>query len=188
MRIIKGLALLGLPLALAAAPAGAHEFNLSLNDSAVRATYGTVFNNGLRLDGGWLGDSDEGDVVHVSALVVGNMAPGNQKLTGGIGGRLAYLDGEGNNREGYAVGIGGLARWPVPRYDRFTVSGEYYWAPEILSGGDAEEYMDGTIRLGYSVTKQGEVYLGARYTRAEYDDRPRILFDTGFHIGVELRF
>jgi hypothetical protein len=48
--------------------------------------------------------------------------------------------------------------------------------------------MDGTIRLGYSVTKQGEVYLGARYTRAEYDNRPRILFDTGLHIGVELRF
>jgi hypothetical protein len=74
MRILKGLALLGLPLALFGVPSGAHEVNLSLNDSAVRATYATVFDNGLRLDGGWLGDSDEGDVVHVSALVVGNMA------------------------------------------------------------------------------------------------------------------
>ncbi len=188
MRILTGLALMGLPLALIGAPAGAHEINLSFNDSAIRATYGRVLANGLRLDGGWLGDSDEGDVWHASALVVGDLAPGGQKLTGGLGGRLAYLDGDGSNREGYALGIGGSVRWAIPRYDRFTVSGEYFWAPDILSGGDAEEYMDGTIRLGYSITKQGELYVGARYTGAEFDDRPQILFDTGMHIGIELRF
>ena len=188
MRNLTGLALLGLPFFLIGAPAGAHEVNLSFNDSALRATYATGFSNGLRLDTGWLGDSDEGDVVHASLLVVGDVAPGGQKLTGGIGGRLAYLDGEGNNREGYALGVGGSLRWVVPRYDRFTVYGEYYWAPEILSGGDAEKYVDASIRLGYSVTKQADLYVGARYTGAEYDDRPEILFDTGMHIGFELRF
>lgn len=188
MRSLAGLALLGLPLFFLGAPARAHDINLSLNDGAVRAAYGTVFSNGLRFETGWLTDSDEGDVVHAGLLVVGDVMPGGQKLTGGIGARLAYLDGEGNNREGYALGVGGSVRWVIPRYNRFAVYGEYYWAPDILSGGDAEEYVDGTIRLGYSITRQAEIYLGARYTGAEYDDRPEILFDTGMHAGFELRF
>jgi hypothetical protein len=127
-------------------------------------------------------------VIHTGLLIVGDVAPGGQKLTGGIGGRLAYLDGEGNNREGYALGVGGSLRWVVPRYNRFAVYGEYFWAPDVLSGGDAEKYVDTTIRLGYSVTRQAELYVGARYTGADFDDRPSILFDTGMHIGIELRF
>jgi hypothetical protein len=188
MRILLGLALLGLPFLLIGAPVRAHEINLGFNEDAVRAAYATGFSNGLRFEAGWLGDGDEGDVVHAGLLVVGDVAPGGQKLNGGIGARLAYLDGEGGDREGYALGVGGSLRWVVPRYDRFAVYGEYYWAPEVLAGGDAEEYWDGTIRLVYSVTRQADVYVGARYTGAEYDDRPEILFDTGMHIGLELRF
>jgi YfaZ precursor len=192
MRILKGLARPGLSTIfiglLIGAPANAHEVNLGFNEDALRATYATGFSNNLRVEAGWLTDSDEGDVVHAGLLVVGDVAPAGQKLTGGIGARLAYLDGEGNNREGYALGVGGSLRWAIPRYDRFAVYGEYYWAPEILSGGDAEKYVDTSIRLGYSVTKQADLYVGARYTGAEYDDRPEILFDTGMHIGFELRF
>jgi YfaZ precursor len=188
MRILTGLALVGLPFFLIGAPARAHEINLGFNDSAFRATYARGFGDGLRFDAGWLADSDEGDVIHTGLLIVGDVAPGGQKLTGGIGGRLAYLDGEGNNREGYALGVGGSLRWVVPRYNRFAVYGEYFWAPDVLSGGDAEKYVDTTIRLGYSVTRQAELYVGARYTGADFDDRPSILFDTGMHIGIELRF
>jgi hypothetical protein len=68
------------------------------------------------------------------------------------------------------------------------VTGELYFAPDILTGGDAEEYVDGTVRVGYSVTRQADVYLGARYVSADYDDRPSIKFDTGLHAGLTLRF
>jgi hypothetical protein len=192
MRSHPGLARLGLSAfcigLFIGAPAGAHEINLGFNGDALRATYATSFSNGVRVDAGWLTDSDEGDVVHAGLLVTGEVAPGGQALTGGLGGRLAYLDGEGSNRDGYALGVGGALRWVVPRYNRFAVSGDLYWAPDILSGGDADEYYDASIRLGYSVTRQAEVYVGARYTGAEYDDRPSILFDTGMHAGFELRF
>lgn len=188
MRILTGLALLGLPLFLIGAPVRAHELNLGFNDDALRATYATGFANGFRFETGWLSDSDEGDVWHAGLLVTGELGRSGQALTGGLGARLAYLDGEGNDREGYAVGVGGQARWVMPRNNRFFVFGEYYWAPDILSGGDAEKYVDGTIRLGYSVTRQAEVYVGARYTGADFDDRPSILFDTGMHVGLELRF
>jgi hypothetical protein len=76
----------------------------------------------------------------------------------------------------------------VPRYNRFAVSGELYWAPDLLTGGDADEYVDGTVRVGYSVTRQADVYVGARYVSADYDNRPSIKFDTGLHAGFNLRF
>jgi hypothetical protein len=199
MRILTGLVRLDLPpsllvvglLAVAAAwaaPVAAHEIDLSINSGAFRAAYATSVGDGLRLEGGWLHDADEGDVIHAGFLVTGDAGSGNQKVTAGVGGRLAYLDGEGNGREGYALGIGGSLRWVIPRYDRFAVSGEVYWAPDILSGGDADGYVDSSIRLGYSVTRQAEVYVGARYTGASYDNRPDILFDTGMHAGFNLRF
>jgi hypothetical protein len=166
----------------------AHEVDLSLNSDAVRAAYANAVGDGLRLEGGWLHDGDKGDVAHAGFLVTGDASPGGQKLTAGVGIRLAYLDGEGSQREGYALGVGGLVRWVIPRYDRFAVSGEGYWAPDVLSGGDATEYLDGTVRLGFSVTRQAEVYLGARYTRADYGSRPDVLFDTGLHAGFNLRF
>lgn len=188
MRIRTGLVLLGLPFFLIGAPAGAHELNLGFNDDALRATYATGFGNNLRFETGWLTDSDKGDVIHAGLLVTGEMQRSGQPLTGGLGARLAYLDGEGNQREGYAVGVGGQVRFVLPRADRFFIFGEYYWAPDILSGGDAEKYVDGTIRVGYNVTRQAEVYVGARYTGADYDNGASILFDTGMHIGLELRF
>ena len=194
MRILSGLARLGLPilscvsLSCMVATAGAHEIDLSVNSSAFRAVYATALGDGLRLEGGWLYNSDEGDVVHAGFLVTGDAAPGNQKLTAGIGARLAYLDGDGSRRNGYALGVGGSVHWVLPGYDRFALSGEGYWAPDVLSGGDAEKYVDGTVRLGFSVTRQAEVYVGARYTGADYDDRPSILFDTGLHAGFNLRF
>ncbi|MEZ5564899.1 MAG: YfaZ family outer membrane protein [Gammaproteobacteria bacterium] len=175
-------------LTLLATPATAHELDLSVSNSAFRAGYANSLGNGLRLDGGWLRDSDEGNVVHAGLQVTGDAAPNHQKLTAGVGVRLAYLDGEGSKREGYALGIGGSLRWIVPGYDRFSVYGEYYWAPDLLSGGDAEKYVDTSIHLGYNVTRQAEVYVGARYTGADYDKRPSIKFDTGMHIGFNLHF
>ena len=194
MRILSGLARLGLPflvlLGLSSLPpvAVAHEIDLSINADAFRSVFTLALGDSLRLEGGLLHNSDEGDVISAGFLVTGDVAPGNQKLTAGIGARLAYLDGDGSQREGYALGVGGSVRWVMPRNDRFVLSAEGYWAPEVLCGEDAEEYLDGTVRFGYSVTRQADVYVGARYARADYNNRPSTLFDTGMNIGFTLRF
>lgn len=183
-----GLALLLFPVPFIGATAGASEIDLSLNSDALRLVYATEVGDGLRIDGGLLHDSDKGDVVHAGLQVVGAAAPGSEQLTAGIGARLAYLDGDGGQSDGYALGIGGSARWVVPRYSRFSVAGELYWAPDILSGGDAEEYVDGTVRVAYNVTRNADVYIGARYTSADYENQPSVKFDTGMHAGFALRF
>lgn len=138
--------------------------------------------------GGWLHNSDTGDVAAVTFLVTGDAAPGSRALSAGVGVRLAVLEGEGSQQAGYGLGVGGVVRYVIPRYERFSVAGAAYWAPAILSGGDADEYLDTTVRLGYSVTRQAEVYLGARYVKADYQDGQTNLFDTGLDAGFALRF
>jgi len=166
----------------------AHEIDISINADAFRTVYAAAVGENGRFEGGVLHNSDEGEVFSAGFLVTGNPVIGTEKLTAGIGGRLAYLNGKGSDRDGYALGLGGSVRWVVPRYERFAVSAEGYWAPEVISGGDAEEYLDGTVRFGYSITRQADVYLGARYVRADFDNRPSTLFDTGMNIGFNLRF
>ncbi len=190
MRNQLGPVLLILILILACLPAGAgaHEIDLSVNADAFRTVYATALGASARFEGGVLHNSAAGDVFSAGVLAVGAPSVGKQKLAAGIGGRLAYLDGDGSQRDGYALGLGGSVRWVLPRYDRVALSAEGYWAPEVLCGGDADEYLDGTVRAGFSITRQAEVYVGARYVRADYDNRPATHFDTGLNTGLNLRF
>jgi hypothetical protein len=44
------------------------------------------------------------------------------------------------------------------------------------------------VRVGYSVLRDGDVYLGLRRIQAEYKGSGRFTFDSGLHAGFELRF
>lgn len=175
-------------LAFAALPSGASEVDISFNDSAFRAAFGTDLRRDLKLDLGWLHDADAGDVVHAGLLVMGEASVGPNPVRAGVGGRVVGFDGEGRHRDGYALAVGGSVRWQVPRYDRFTLGGEAWFSPDVLTGKDAENYVDLTARAGYAITRQADAYVGVRYVRAEYERRPDNHFDTGMHLGLNLRF
>ncbi len=172
----------------ALSPVAASELDIGLNSDAFRVAFGTPVNESLRLGLGWLHDSSKGDVVHGDLQVTGEALPARQGLVAGLGGRMAWLKGDGSNQDGFALGLGGSFRWSLPQYNRFSVAGELFWAPDLLSGGDAEDYRDAGIRLAYSVIRQADVFVGARYVRAEYKRRPDVHFDTGMHAGLSLRF
>ena len=44
------------------------------------------------------------------------------------------------------------------------------------------------MRVGYSVLRDGDVYLGVRRIQAEYDGLTRFKLDSGLHVGFEIRF
>ena len=59
----------------------------------------------------WLHHEDNGDVVSFGFLRVGERSAGGT-VRGGLGARLFYLDdGDAN---GFAVGLGGYAHYPLP--------------------------------------------------------------------------
>ena len=191
MRALPCLALLAVaafPASAMAASAPANQIYLDFNQDAWRAAWNHAVGSGpLHLDTGWLHHQDNGDAVHLGLLVTGetSSAPG---MTGGLGGRVFLLDAEGGDGEGYGVGLGGALRYVLPRYDRFAMEIEGWFAPDVLTGGDAEGYRDLGARLEYSVTRQAGVYVGARYVRGDYEDGGDRYFDTGMNIGIHLQF
>jgi hypothetical protein len=58
----------------------------------------------------------------------------------------------------------------------------------VLAFGDMTKYWEYNAWAGYSVLRQGQIYLGLRGIRAEYDDSPDVSFDTGVHVGLRLEF
>jgi hypothetical protein len=165
------------------------ELDLGLNGDALRASYAHTFNNpGLRFDAGWLYHQDVGDVIHAGLLVVGEAGSKGVGLDAGIGARIVFIDGEGGSREGYGLAPGFQLTWNLPRLNRVSITGEAYYAPDILVGGDAEEYIDLMARAAYAVTRQARVYLGVRYVGTDYGSGDEPLFDTGMHAGLNVSF
>ncbi len=169
-------------------PLMAQQLDLSFNDDAVRGVYTVELRRDVRADAGWLHDKDAGDVLHAGLVVGGEASSGPQSIQAGLGGRLFYLDGEKRNQEGYGLAVGGTLRVIVPEIDRIVIGAALYYAPDVLVGSDAEEYIDLSVRAAYRVTRNAEAYLGARYVRADFERGRDARFDTGFHIGLDLRF
>jgi hypothetical protein len=168
--------------------AGAHEIDISLNSDAVRGIYATdVLRNG-RADFGWLHDKDAGDVFHGGLLITGEASSGPQAIRAGLGGRLVWLNGDGSRRDGYGLALGGRLQVAPPDLNRFTLAAEAFLAPDLLTGGDTDSYLEFGARVAYSVTRQADLYVGGRYVRADFDRAADLRFDTGFHVGIDLRF
>jgi len=184
MRLILSLA--GV---LVCAQAAAEEINLSFNGDAVRAGYIHALQaRNLQIDAGWLHHQDAGDVIHVGLNLASIASEGTDPVQAGLGGELTYFDGDLANQSGYTAAIGGFVRYTVPGYNRIVVGGRAYFGPGILSGGDADQFQDLSVRVSYNVMRDADIFIGARYVKGEYDNAPDARFDTGLHVGINLRF
>ncbi len=175
-------------LLFAAMPVCADELDLSFNADAFRLIYALDLREGLRVDGGWLHHQDNGDAIHAGLQLVNQANLGPNPVIAGVGGRVVYTDGDRSSQDGFALAVGGSLRYTLPRYNRFSLEGEVFFAPDVLSTGDMEQYREGAVRVAYSITQQARVYVGARYLRGDYDDVADVRFDTGMHLGVHLQF
>lgn len=165
------------------------EVNLSFNSDALRIIYDHSLSEGNAvLDGGWLYNSDSGHMVHAGLALAGDAATGRYPVRGKLGLRLGWFDGDESSQSGGAVAVGGGLAYTLPRYNRFTISGSAWFAPEITSFSDAEEYRELEARIIYGFLRQADVFVGARYIRVDYDAGGKVLFDTGMHLGVAMRF
>ena len=174
---------------LLCAQANADLIDLSFNSDALRLQYAHEFrSNSMNLDAGVLYNSDAGDVLHVGFYVAGLASSGSNPVTAGVGARLVYSNGDLSNQDGFAVPIGGFVRYSPRKANRIAIDGQVYFAPSVLSLGDADKYEEGTIRFSYNVIHAADIYIGARYIKGEYDNAPSARYDTGMHIGVTVRF
>lgn len=185
--------LLGSCLCLLAAPAFAQTtgkaLDVNLNNDAVRLGFGWRLGDPKYLaEFGWLHNQDKGDVIHGSFHLVDAASGSGTALQAGLGVRLVHTRTDPSVFDGTALAIGGFARYTPPAADRYNIGGYVYYAPDVTSFGDQEEYYEVGMRLGYSVLRDGDVYLGLRRIQARYDAPGKFAFDSGLHVGFELRF
>ena len=174
-------------LVLPAANAG--DLDLNVNDDAARLSYAWRLPDvKAQLDAGWLHHQDRGDIGHFGLHLVDLASGGQNPVRGGLGGKVFYMNSDGLDETGFAVGLGGFLSYTLPRYNRFAVSGHLYFAPDVLAFSGASGYQEVEARISYNVLRQADVYLGLRYSEADFDDRGEDLIDNGLHVGIQLRF
>lgn len=176
---------------LTAGNALAESLDFNLNNDAARLTFSwDARDNKLTFDAGWLHHQDSGDVVHLGLHLVDFAASGPAAPEVGIGGKLFYVDGKTSpsSSQGGALGLGGFFRYNFPQADRFGIRGQLYFAPDVVAFGDSTGYVEVSLGLTYDVLRDADVYIGARYVRAEFENAPDLTIDTGLHVGLRLKF
>lgn len=185
MKTLAGL----LATALLCTSAAAGDIDLSFNSDAVRASYANDFGSyDLQSEYGMLNNSDEGAVFNFSLYQTGYASDGENPLQGRLGARTGYVDGDSSDQNGIALAVGGYLKYTFPYHNRLSLRADVYYGPDILTTLDLERYEDYTVRLAYNLLKNGDVYVGARYVRGEFDNGSDRLFDNGVHFGVNIRF
>ena len=167
----------------------ANGLDLNVNNDAVRLTADFDLSNNLVVDGSWLHHQDRGNVLGAGLHLTGAATGGSNPVHAGLGGRLLWVDSDvGNRDDGQVLAIGGFVTYTLPDYNRFVVGGSLYYAPDVLSFGDATRYTEYNAWAGYSVLRQGQVYLGVRGVSADFKRSDSVTIDTGLHLGLRLRF
>ena len=180
---------LSLCTGLASAQTTHRAFDINLNDDAARAAlFLRAGNPKLLADLGWLHHQTRGDVIHVGIHLVDEASDGKDPLQAGLGVRFVYTQPNIALVDGGALALGGFVRYTLPNANRFNVGGYLYYAPDVVSFGDVQEYYEVGARVGYNVVRDADVYLGVRSTKADYGGPGRFSFDSGLHIGFEIRF
>ena len=169
--------------------AWAGEIDFSFNSDAFRALYIHDWNNrDLQSDFGVLYNKDDGWVANVSLYLAGLASDGSNPLQAGLGGRTGYVKGDQSGQSGLPLAVGGFLKYTFPSLNRLNLRGEAWYAPDILSTGDLERYQDFTVRIGYNVLKQADIYLGLRYVEGKFKNGTKAKFDDGAMIGLNIRF
>jgi hypothetical protein len=167
----------------------ADELDLSFNNDAFRIVYARDFaSSELSWDAAVLNHSDNGYVVSGSIYLTGFASGGDNPLEAGLGARAAWVDGDESSQNGIPLAPGGFLKYTLPNYNRISIRVDAYYAPDVLTFDDVEKYEDYSIRVAYNLMKEADIYVGARYVKAEFDNDSEQHFDTGMNLGVNLRF
>ena len=187
MKLQKTSALL---CALATSPVLADSIDVNLHDDAIRGTYTARLQStkGLSGEAGILYTEDKAkngeSLVHFGLLVSGENWSKSGTFDIAMGTRMVYSNPA--DLDMFALAFGGRVRFsPVPR---LGIGGHFYYAPDITSFMDSEEYQEVGLRLDYQVLPQAFVYLGHRTVKANFGGPRDWEMDDDGHVGFKMMF
>jgi len=185
-----------LALALVGISVSAHadEAELYIADEAIQGRYATGADL-IGLSSGNLAaeifTNQEDDLLGTLGLEFSGMPAGMSSWVFTAGPKL-YVATLDFVDDGFAtVAIGGKASYAIstqltgiPTY----VTGQYYYAPEILSFGDAEDMSDFIVRLEAEFVPNLTGFFGYRLLQADLEDSGDYELDDDIHLGLRFNF
>lgn len=170
--------------------ASAQEFRLDVRDSAVAARYArqvhAIEQGNIEAEGSILIADDSRRALGFGAHLVDNAYTTESPVYVGLGGRLLWVDG--GVRSGTVLALGAHGRMALPGFERASLSGHLYFAPDIISFGRATAFYEIAARGEYQVFENAWVYAGYRRSEADFAGLPSHPLDNGAHIGMRFTF
>ncbi len=135
---------------------------------------------------------------------VGLLYTEEDEVVGNLG--IQVIDEVGENAPGLFLGVGlklfatfpdnvdiaALApgvtiRYSPPTLDRFGVTGQLNYAPDIVSFMDADRFLAYKVTLEYGVLPQASVYVGYRKMTTKFNGN-NVTIDSAGHFGLKISF
>lgn len=192
-------ALVGMALVLAVLPARAEILDLNVGDNSVRGAFAgplsTFFAgvNGQYDIGVLIKPENQDDLLqpHIGFLVTGDAGARNADIAAGLGIRAVYVGRDADS--GGAISLGGQLEGRLPSYNRIGLTGYAYYAPDVLTFGQVDEYREFGLALDYAVIRGGSIYVGYRnihqkITTGNGQITQDLTADNGTHIGLRFKF
>lgn len=172
----------------AAASVQAHTIDLGINDDAVALDYTTqIPKSALNVGAGFLHHDDNGNAIYGSLFVADNVNKQSGVLAG-IGARFYFLDADRIDQDGTSFALGGFLNWEVPGVPNLSLRGDLYYAPDVLSFGEIENFIDFSARIQYRVIEQAWLHAGYRFAEVSPEEGRDQKIDEGLFIGLMLWF
>lgn len=173
----------------AAFTAHANDLNINLGSNAASINYAaSLTSSGLQGEFGYLHHTDSVDIGSAGLMVVGNSNPVGSPFLFAIGGKLFFISPKQYSGNGTVLGLGGHFNYTWPTYNRFTIGGELYYAPKIVSFNNADRYFQYGVNAGYEILRNAELYVGYRHISAAFTGTSTVTLDSTFMVGLNLSF
>lgn len=177
-------------LVTASTATAADTLDINLRDSSAQLQYGasmgrdTLGKSELHL--GVLYADKDNYLADFGLLVKDEVSRNAPRTSIGVG--IKVVAGKSGANDTSAVAIGAQAGF-VPTTDpRFSVVGQVYASPTILTFGQAERFIEASVRAEYEIIPQAVAYLGYRTTRFDLKTKTTAKLDDGLHVGLRMMF
>jgi hypothetical protein len=173
-------------LAAMSSSAAADSLDINLHDEALRATYAVIppAKRGVEVEVGHYFNEDDQYVSHAGMHVSGENWSKRGVFELGLGGRLIYVNTDPLDAGALAIG----ARLRFSPVQRVGLGASVYYAPQIVTFLDGENYSEVSVNLDYQLLPQAFVYVGYRNIELDFEGVRDVELDDKVHVGMKLLF
>lgn len=158
----------------------ADSASLDLNNDALRLSYQYAMSSNYDTDFSWTHVKDAGNTFAAGLMLTQAL---NNDLTAKVGGKALFQQHD-KLPDGMAMAVGGSLRITPATNKNIALTGSLFFAPNVLSFGDMDNYQEIEIRGEYTFSPQLVAYVGYRNNSADYDMNGTKLKNVDLYDGV----